>query len=245
MSFPRRIVAVTSVLLGAFGAVACSPESKPVSALPGERPAPEADDGTEARPELAIPTDAPRVVFLGDSIAAGLHLSADDAFPAALQRELARRGRPFELVNAGVSGDTSAGGLRRVDWVLGQKPAVLVVELGANDGLRGQDVASIEANLRAIVQRAKAAGARVLLLGVRLPPSLGTDYVARFEALYPRVAEDEGVPFVPFFMEHVGGVAEMTLEDGIHPNRAGHERIAQNVAEPLEALLASLDQERR
>lgn len=236
---PRPLLLVPLAAL-----VACTDEPRPVAALPGERPAAEAEVPAAAA-ELAIPSGAPRVVVLGDSIAAGLHLPADAAFPAVLQRELARRGKPFELVNAGVSGDTSAGGLRRVDWVLSQKPDVLVVELGANDGLRGQRVESIESNLRAIVRRAKERGVRVLLLGVRLPPSLGSDYVASFEALYARVAESEDVAFVPFFMEDVGGVTEMTLEDGIHPNRAGHERIAQNVAGELEALLASVEQDRR
>ncbi|MCK6445617.1 MAG: arylesterase [Planctomycetes bacterium] len=223
-----------ALLLGVFAA--CSEQPKPVAALPGERPAAEAE-APRAAVELEVPTDAPRVVFLGDSIAAGLHLSADQAFPAALQRELARRGVPFELVNAGVSGDTTAGGLRRVDWVLAQKPAVLVVELGANDGLRGQPVDALEANLRGIVRRAKELGVRVLLLGVRLPPSLGEAYVASFEAVYPELAESEGVAFVPYFMEGVGGVREMTLEDGIHPNVAGHDRIAQNVADELAKLL--------
>lgn len=235
MSFGSR-AGVLPVALLLAGLAACSEQPKPVAALPGERPAAEAE-APRATLELAEPVNAPRVVFLGDSIAAGLHLSADQAFPAALQRELASRGVPFELVNAGVSGDTTAGGLRRVDWVLAQKPAVLVVELGANDGLRGQDVAALEANLRGIVRRAKELDVRVLLLGVRLPPSLGETYVASFEAVYPRIAESEGVAFVPYFMEGVGGVREMTLEDGIHPNVAGHERIAKNVADELAKLL--------
>jgi acyl-CoA thioesterase-1 len=230
----HRLGFVLALLAGAFAA--CGSDGEPAPAPPGERPAPGADAPVE-RPAPAIPADAPRVVFLGDSISAGLHLQPDDAFPAVLQRELARRGHPFQLVNAGVSGDTTAGGLRRVDWVLDQRPDVLVVELGANDGLRGQDVGPIESNLRAIVQRAKAKGVRVLLLGVRLPPSLGADYVGRFEALYPRVAQEEGVAFAPFFMEHVGGEPALLLEDGMHPNRAGHERIAANLADALGALL--------
>lgn len=230
--------ALLLVLLAA-ALVACADEPRSVATLPGEGPAVEAPGNAPAvEEELVIPPGAPQVVFLGDSIAAGLHLPAEAAFPAVLQRELARRGRPFALVNAGVSGDTSAGGLRRVDWVLAQKPAVLVVELGGNDGLRGQPVEAIESNLRAIVRRAKEQGVDVLLLGVRLPPSLGAEYVASFEALYPRLAESERVAFVPYFMEKVGGVPEMLLEDGLHPNRAGHERIAANVMDELEGLLA-------
>src|SRR5262245_44192828 len=130
----------------------------------------------------AVSAGAPLVVFFGDSITAGLHLDPSEAFPAVVQRRLAAEGHPFRLVNAGVSGDTSAGGLRRIDWVLKQAPEVLVLELGGNDGLRGQAVGEIEARLRQIVERARAAGVRVVLLGVRLPPSLGREYVAEFEA---------------------------------------------------------------
>ncbi|MCE9596252.1 MAG: arylesterase [Planctomycetes bacterium] len=239
MSRPSSIVLFVALL------AACAREPEPVPALPGEREstAAEREAAQESREthasssDLAIPSDAPLVIFLGDSLAAGLHLSAEDAFPAVLQRELARDGKPFRLVNAGVSGDTSAGGLRRVDWVLSQAPAVLVIELGANDGLRGQSVASVEQNLRGIVERAKTKGANVLLLGVRLPPSLGDDYVQAFEEIYPRVAKDERIAFVPFFMQGVGGVPEMLLEDGLHPNRAGHERIAAKIAPELRALL--------
>jgi acyl-CoA thioesterase I len=226
--------------------VACAREPEPEPALPGEREstvaAREAAEPTRAPSDgPVIPNEAPLVVFLGDSLSAGLHLSSEDAFPAVVQRELARAGKPFRLVNAGVSGDTSAGGLRRVDWVLAQRPAVLVIELGANDGLRGQSVGSVESNLRAIVASAKAKGASVLLLGVRLPPSLGDDYVQAFEELFPRIAKDEGIAFVPFFMEGVGGVPEMLLEDGLHPNRAGHERIAAKIAPELRALLEVRD----
>jgi acyl-CoA thioesterase-1 len=199
------------------------------------RPAPDAEP---AAPAPDVPADAPLVVFLGDSISAGLHLEPGAAFPAVAQRLLAAEGRPFRLVNAGVSGDTSAGGLRRLDWLLEQRPDVLVVELGGNDGLRGQPAAEIEARLREIVTRAQAADARVLLLGVRLPPSLGRDYVAEFEGLYPRLADELGCAYVPFFMDGVGGVEGMMLDDGLHPSAAGHERIAANVARVLGELVA-------
>lgn len=203
---------------------------------------PAADQGAHrpTLPEPVVPADAPRVVFLGDSLAAGLHLEPAQAFPAVLWRTLAAEGLPFQLVNAGVSGDTSAGGLRRLDWLLQQEPDVLVLELGGNDGLRGQPVAEVEARLCTIVQRAQAAGARVLLCGVRLPPSLGADYVGAFEALYPRLAEELGCAFVPFFMQGTAGDPERMLEDGLHPNAAGHERIAANLAPALRALLTAL-----
>jgi acyl-CoA thioesterase-1 len=202
------------------------------------RPAARADAPPPPAPK--IPAGAPKVVFLGDSLTAGLHVERGLAFPAVLQRELAAAGRPFELVDAGVSGDTSAGGLRRVDWLLAQRPDVLVLELGGNDGLRGQPPAEIEARLREIATRARAAGARVLLLGVRLPPSLGRDYVAEFEALYPRLAEELALAFVPSFLEGVGGVEGMMLEDGLHPSAAGHARLAANLTPALRALLDEL-----
>jgi acyl-CoA thioesterase-1 len=193
--------------------------------------------------ELEVPADAPLVVFLGDSITAGLHLEPEQAFPAVVQRELVAAGVPFRLVNAGVSGDTTAGGLARVDWLLKQAPDVVVVELGGNDGLRGQPVAAVEERLRAIVTRAREAGARVVLLGVQLPPSLGAEYVAEFEALYPRLAEEQGCVLVPRVFDGVGGVEGMMLEDGIHPSAAGHRKVAQVVAPALRSLLEALREE--
>jgi acyl-CoA thioesterase-1 len=198
------------------------------------------DLGTEetlAEGAVAVPAGAPVVAFLGDSISAGYQLSANEAFPAVLQRELAHEGRPFKLVNAGVSGDTSAGGLRRVDWVLRQKPAVLVIELGGNDGLRGLSAVALEDNLRGIAQHARDAGAKVLLLGLQLPPSLGLDYVHDIEAIYPRLAAELDVAFVPQFMQGVGGVADLNLADGLHPTAEGHRRIAERIAPVLGALL--------
>jgi acyl-CoA thioesterase-1 len=194
-------------------------------------------NGPSEAQALDVPADAPRVVFLGDSITAGLHLPAHEAFPAVLQGLLAAEGRPFHLVNAGVSGDTSAGGLRRIDWVLRSKPDVLVVELGGNDGLRGQPVASIEANLRAIVGRARAAGTEVLLLGMRLPPSYGQEYAGEFAKSYDRIAFDMKLTYVPFFMQGVGGIPGMNLEDGLHPSAAGQRRLAQNVLHALRPLI--------
>ena len=182
----------------------------------------------------------PKVVFLGDSISAGLHLPADQAFPARVHAALAARGQAFELVNAGVSGDTTAGGLRRVDWLLQQAPAIVVVELGGNDGMRGQPIASIESNLRAILEKVKASGAKPLLLGMRIPESYGPTYSAEFEALYARLAKELDVAFVPFFMAGVAGEAAQNLPDGIHPTTAGHEILANTVAEPLSKLLATL-----
>jgi acyl-CoA thioesterase-1 len=229
----RRITVLALVALAA-----CSNEPSDPPALPGEAPAAGAYDAPQ--PALEIPSDAPLVLVLGDSIAAGLHLTLDQAFPAVLQRLLVERGTPFQLVNAGVSGDTTAGGLARVGWVLRSRPDVVVVELGANDGLRGQPPEAIEQNLRAVVEACRAGGAEVLLLGLRMPPSLGPEYAREFDAVFPRVAEALDVAFVPYFMEGVGGVAELNLDDGIHPTPEGHRRLAENVAPELERLLESL-----
>jgi acyl-CoA thioesterase-1 len=190
-------------------------------------------------PPVAVPEDAPTVLFLGDSIGAGLHLAEHQAFPAVLQRRLVERGLPFELVNASESGRTTAGGVAALPWSLRTEPDLVVIELGGNDGLRGVDPAVTEANLRELVATARDAGARVLLLGVRLPPNYGANADA-FDAIYPRVAAELDVPYVPFFMEGVGGEPGMNLPDGLHPTAAGHERLADNVEDALAAALGAL-----
>jgi acyl-CoA thioesterase-1 len=219
--YRRLRSAATAALLA--GLVACSD-------APGPKPAPTA----AAAPPAA---EGPLVVFLGDSLTAGYGVDAEQAFPARVAEMLAGEGRPVRVVNAGVSGDTSAGGLARLDWLLRQKPAVLVVGLGANDGLRGQPPESTEANLVEIVRRARGSGARVLLLGMKIPPSYGPLYVRGFEGLYPRVAEATDVPLMPFLLDGVAAIPELNLADGIHPNAEGHRVIAANVAPYLRELI--------
>lgn len=182
------------------------------------------------------------MIFLGDSISAGLHLDPEQAFPAHLARLLAAEGLPFRLVNAGVSGDTTAGGLARVDWLLKQTPDVVVVELGGNDGLRGQPLESVESNLRGILTRVIDAGATAVLLGMDVPTSYGDEYAQGFRELYVRLARELEVTLVPFFMEGVGSVPELNLPDGIHPSPAGHERLAENLLPRLREVLKSLQQ---
>lgn len=193
-------------------------------------------------PPPVIPSGAPKVAFLSDSIGAGLHLARHQAFPSILQRMLADEGLPFELIDSSESGRTTAGGVTALDWVLKREPQLVVLTLGGNDGLRGVPLAEIEANLRAMVTRARAAGARVLLLGVRLPPNYG-EYGAGFDALYPRLAEELELDFVPFFMQGVGGVAEANLADGLHPTAAGHAVLAANVAPELRELVGAISAE--
>lgn len=198
------------------------------------------DGSTSPRAPLVIPADAPKVVFLGDSMSAGLHLEEDQAFPAAAQRLLADQGHPFQLVNAGVSGDTTAGGVARLDWLLKQEPQVVVVELGANDGLRGLALEDIERNLRALLLRIRRAGVVPLLLCMHIPTSYGEDYTRGFSAIYSRLARELDVSCVPEFLDGVGGLRDMNLPDGIHPNPRGHEKLAENLAGELRAVLERL-----
>jgi acyl-CoA thioesterase-1 len=191
------------------------------------------------RPLARGAEEGPAVAFLGDSISAGLHLAADEAFPARVHDKLAAHGVHFRLLNAGLSGDTSAGGLRRVDWILKQSPVLVVIELGGNDGLRGVPIASIEANLRGIITKVREHGVRVLLLGMRIPPSYGAEYTQSFADMYPRLAAELGVPLVPYFMEGVAGVPELNLEDGLHPTARGHEKLAETVAPRVAQLLGT------
>ena len=194
--------------------------------------------GVEAAPEaLEIPEGAPTVAFVSDSIGAGLHLAEHQAFPAVVQRRLFERGLPFHLINASESGRTSAGGASALPWILRSEPDVVVLALGGNDGLRGIPVEDVEANLRQGIEAAREAGAEVLLLGVRLYANFG-EYGAEFDALYPRLAEELDVAFVPFYMEGVGGVPELNLEDGLHPTAEGHELLATKVAPGLAELLS-------
>lgn len=237
----RAIFVVTLAL------AACSREPTAMRGEIGDRGSNLARDSS-TRPTVerpAIPADAPLVVFLGDSLSAGLHLAADDAFPAVLQRNLASTGHPFRLVNAGISGDTTAGGSNRVEWLLKQQPDVVVVELGANDGLRGQELASVETNLRTIIRAVTAKGARVLLLGMQLPTNYGSEYTNAFQAIYPRLAAEFGLAYVPDFLARVGGHPELTLEDGLHPTARGHELLAENVAPKLVEVLDAVRAARR
>jgi acyl-CoA thioesterase I len=206
-------------------ATGCGRESEDRAASVASEP--QVSPASEARPVEDL--HAPLVVFLGDSLTAGLGLSADQAYPSILERRLRASGIPVRVVNAGVSGDTTAGGLARLPWLLKQHPDVLVVGLGANDGLRGEPLPGIEANLRDIVRAGSAAGARIVLLGMRIPPNYGPDYAEGFAAIYPRVAKSLDVSLVPFLLEGVGGHAALNQEDGIHPNEHGQEIVAENV----------------
>ncbi|MGB3563897.1 MAG: arylesterase [Thermoanaerobaculia bacterium] len=196
-----------------------------------------------ATQQLDLAGSAPLVVYLGDSLAAGLGLAEEEAFPALAEEMLRQEGLVIRTVNAGVSGDTTAGGLSRLDWLLRQSPAVVVVELGANDGLRGLEPEMTENNLRRIVQQSRAAGARVLLVGMKVPPNYGGDYAGRFEEVYPRLASELGVELMPFLLQDVAGDPMLNLGDGIHPNAAGQQRVAANIVPYLREILSGLEKD--
>ena len=178
------------------------------------------------------------IVALGDSLTSGLGVAPDEAYPALLEARLRREGHGYRVVNAGVSGDTSAGGRRRVDWVLRSKPEVVIVALGANDGLRGLPVNELRDNIEAIVRRLQAAGVRVLLVGMRVPPNYGDDYAQAFAAVFPTVARRTGVALAPFLLEGVAGNARLNQADGIHPTAEGQRLIAAALWPYLRPLLA-------
>jgi acyl-CoA thioesterase I len=184
----------------------------------------------------------PVILFLGDSITAGYGLELAQAYPALLQEKVDAKGWRFKVVNAGQSGDTSAGGLNRMDWLLRNRVDVLVLELGANDGLRGLPVETTRKNLQAIIDRTKTKypQAKIVIAGMKVPPNMGRDYGEKVEAIYPALAKKNNAPLIPFILEGVGGVRELNLSDGIHPTAKGHQIVAANVWKVLEPVLRSL-----
>jgi acyl-CoA thioesterase I len=225
---------------------ACGPEAREdePQATPAALRVPAPAARPVARPAAPVPVpDTPLVIFLGDSLTAGLGLDEDQAYPAVLERDLEEEGLPVRILNAGVSGDTTAGGLSRTGWLLGQHPDVMVVGLGGNDGLRALPVEQAEKNLREIVRRSQAAGARVLLLGMKMPPNYGPEYTSQFEGMYAAIAKDMNVPLVPFLLEGVGGERSLNQADGIHPTAEGQEVLAKNVRPYLEEVLRGLQAE--
>jgi acyl-CoA thioesterase-1 len=203
---------------------------------------PEQDASPEVTPSSRpVPAagERPAILIVGTSLTAGYGLDPDSAYPAVLQRLVDSAGLDFEIVNAGVSGESSAGAVRRIDWVLRAEPAVLVIETGANDMLRGQDPDSIRANIQAMIDRAreKSPGTTIVLAAMEAMPNLGADYARRFRAIYPALARTNGVPLVPFILDGVAGIDSLNQDDGIHPNPAGARIVAGNVWRSIEPLL--------
>jgi acyl-CoA thioesterase-1 len=221
--------------LGVFSLVvamaACASEERGSGAPPAA--------ASEKRASVAAEPAAtrPRIVALGDSLTAGLGLEPDQAYPALLQKRLDAAGLKYEVVNAGVSGDTSAGGLRRLDWALDGDVKVLIVALGGNDALRGLPVEQLRQNLTTIVERAKAQRIQVILAGMEAPPNFGAAYTATFRQTYREVAAEQGAVLIPFLLEGVAGLPEMNQGDGIHPTAAGAERVADTVWSALRPIV--------
>lgn len=178
-----------------------------------------------------------RLVAFGDSLTAGYQLPADAAFPAVLQKALAARGLPVEIANAGVSGDTTAGGLARLDWSVPDGTDGVILELGANDALRGLDPGATEANLERMITSLRGRGIAIFLAGMLAPPNNGAEYGAAFNPIFARLAARHGLPLYPFFLDGVTGVSGMTLADGMHPNRAGVEEIVRRILPMIEAFV--------
>jgi acyl-CoA thioesterase-1 len=177
------------------------------------------------------------IVAFGDSLTAGLGVPADRSYPAQLGARLAAESYPYRVVNAGVSGDTTAGGLRRVEWALRLHPEIVILELGVNDAFRGQGLDGVRANLEQLVARFQSAGARVLIAGMRLPPNYGVRYSERFRRVYEEVAKARGAPLIPFFLDGVGGDPRLNQMDGIHPTAEGYRIVVDNVWPYLQPLL--------
>ncbi|RMH69207.1 MAG: arylesterase [Bacteroidetes bacterium] len=186
------------------------------------------------------------VLILGNSLAAGAGVDPQEAFPARLQEKVDALGWSFEIVNAGLSGETSAGGLRRIDWLLQRPVDVLVLELGGNDGLRGIEPEVTKQNLQAIIDktRARYPDVRIVLAGMQMPPNLGPDYTARFRAIYPELAAENDATLIPFLLEGVGDVPELMQADGIHPTAEGHAIVAETVWTYLRPVLEEVGAEK-
>ncbi|HWM26073.1 MAG TPA: arylesterase [Chthoniobacterales bacterium] len=194
--------------------------------------------GQAANPApVASPTKT--IVFLGDSLTAGLGVQPTEAFPALIAEKVRAAGLPFEIQNAGLSGDTSAGALRRTDWLLQRSIDVLVIALGGNDGLRGQPIKSLKANLQAIIDKAKAKNpvVKIVIAGMQIPPNLGTDYAGSFQRVYADLARENNAALIPFLLEGVGGQRDLNQPDLIHPTAGGHRIMADLVWRTLEPIL--------
>ncbi len=179
------------------------------------------------------------IVFLGDSLSAGYGVQPNESFPALIGEKIQAAKLPFRVENAGLSGDTTAGGLRRIDWLLQRPIDLLVIELGGNDGLRGLPVASLKSNLQAIIDKTKAKNpkAKIVIAGIQIPPNLGADYARSFQQAYPEIAQANQAMLIPFLLEGVGGMRELNQPDQIHPTAAGHRAIAETVWRILEPSL--------
>jgi acyl-CoA thioesterase-1 len=223
-SFLRAFVVVVGVT-----AAACSQSESVTTPRVAAAPA--------AAPVAAQVAARPRIIFLGDSLTAGYGLDLEQSVPSLIQKHLDAEGYKYEVVNAGVSGDTSAGGLRRLEWSLDGDVRILVIELGANDGLRGLSVVDMKQNLKTIIGKAKTRGIEVLLTGMEAPPNYGPAYTSDFRRVFRDLATEERVPFVSFYLDGVAGNPSLNIADGMHPNPAGARIVEANLWQALRPML--------
>lgn len=179
------------------------------------------------------------ILFYGDSLTAGLGLTTEEAFPALVEKKFKQQGNPCKVINAGLSGETSAGGLSRLEWVLRQPVDVFVLELGANDGLRGLPIEQTQKNLQAIIDKVKAKypKAKIVIAGMMVPPNMGPDYTSKFRKIFPELAKKNNATLIPFLLQDVAGNEKLNQADGIHPNVEGHKIVAENVFKIVKPLL--------
>ncbi len=185
-----------------------------------------------------------RIMFFGDSITAGYGIDTQNAFPALIQQKIDSLDWNYKAVNAGLSGETSAGGLRRIDWMLRQPVSVFVMELGGNDGLRGIDLDATEKNLQKIIDKveAKYPDTKIIVTGMQVPPNLGPEYTQKFKEMYPELAEKNDTELIPYFLDDLGGDSELMQSDGIHPTAKGHQKLAQKIWDTLKPMLQNMNE---
>jgi acyl-CoA thioesterase-1 len=176
---------------------------------------------------------AETILFLGDSLTEGYQLAKEDAYPAVIERELLKTHKDIKVINGGVSGATSASGLKRMDWYLKAKPDIMILALGANDGLRGTRAEVTEKNLSTVIEKAKQRGITVILAGMKMPTNMGEKYRHEFESIFPKLAKKYSIKLIPFILEGVGGKPELNLPDGVHPNPKGHLIMARTILKVL------------
>lgn len=238
MRQPLYFVLLFAVLL----LPACSGgDTRPSQEAPSAA-ATEAENNAETVEATANSEDEIVVMMLGDSITAGYGIGEDNAFPALLQTRVDSLGWDVRIINAGLSGETSAGGLRRIDWLLRERIDVLLIELGGNDGLRGTAPEVTRQNLQGIIDQARTRYPEVTLIlaGMQVPPNLGADYTTQFRDLFPKLARENETALIPFILEGVGGVPSLNLPDGIHPTAEGHAILAETVWDTLEPILSGM-----
>ncbi|MGN6490543.1 MAG: arylesterase [Agriterribacter sp.] len=225
--YSRNFLAALIILFS----MACNNQTKPAAS--------ESNTDTVQQKAATAPSEKKNIVFFGNSLTAGYGLDLTEAFPAIIQQKLDSLNYPYKVVNAGLSGETTAGGKSRIEWILQQPVHIFVLELGGNDGLRGIALQQTSQNLQAIIDQVKAKypDVKILLTGMRIPPNMGKKYADEFQQLYKTLAEKNNIAFLPFLLEGVGGEEKLNQADGIHPTAEGQKIVANNVWEVLKGML--------